>query len=108
MLFDGQQLPFARHRADVRALDALRPLPQSLNLLDDARSELFGYALVDVATLDGGAGLARVCERAPDGCLDRGAEVCVLEDYHRVFAAQLKHDRDESSRGCFGHASARG
>ena len=54
-------------------------------------SELFGNRLLDVNPLDGEAGLATICETAPDCGAGCDVQIGVGENDHRVFAAEFEN-----------------
>ena len=64
--------------------------------------ELVGDRLVDVEALDGEAGLAAVEEAADARRADGGVDVGVVEDDHRIGAAELERHALHASRGELG------
>ena len=70
--------------------------------LTELLGELRGDRLLDVDTFDGDAELAGVGEAGPHGRVGHFPEVGTLGDDHRVLAAELGGESDESTPGLLG------
>lgn len=103
---DGLQLAFADQGAHVGAVGEGRTEPHRLRAGGEALHERVGDRLVDVQPLDGDAELTGRGEAAADGSRGRLLDVGVLQDQHRVLAAEFEGDADQAGGGALGDLAA--
>ena len=95
MLGDDLDLEVRGHRADVGVAVRVDLLLDAFDLVDQRPLEALVDGVLHVDALDRGARLPGGGQRPPGGAGGGAADVDVVEDDHRVLAAELELDRDQ-------------